>query len=453
MRGTRSKPVDRVLVVGTTPDYVDLISRRLPGRCLFITDSALRGDAIEPCPDPADEVVCSLADETDSILATLTAHLGQWNLRLAGIVCFDCESMTLAAELADWLDFDYPSRRAIATARNKHAATERWRQAGLPCPQAELVHEVEEAIELQGRLAAPIVLKPLSGSGSELVFACHDEEDCRRAFEIMRSRLIYHHDARMYAPVRGAAGSLDPRQIFLAEELVEGLELSCDFVVEGQEARVIRACRKISRPGDPLGTVRAYATPLDLPGDVSLARLRRQLASAAAALGIWRAICMVDMVMRDGELVMLELAPRLAGDCLPALTRASTGLDVFAFALGFALGELPAIPSPGPDMWVAVRFLAATEGVVTRLDTTAIEADSRVTQVEILRGSGEQVVLPPASHDLRLLGYAIFQPQGGESIERQCAELEEALVVEIEPQARVETAPPGGGPLPATVRR
>jgi biotin carboxylase len=205
-------------------------------------------------------------------------------------------------------------------------------------------------------------------------------------------------------------------------------------------------------PGEPLGTVRAYVTPVELKDGGALAGLRRQLAAAAAALGIRRAICMVDMVMRDGQFVMIELAPRLAGDCLPALTRDSTGLDVFAFALAFALGELPAIPPAKPEPRVAVRFLAADEGVITRLDTTALEADPRVLQIDILRGVGEEVVLPPANYDMRLLGYAIFMPSDGVSIEQQCAELEDALEVRIEPLASGAKTAAGGGSLPASMR-
>jgi len=452
MSTTRSKQVDRVLVVGTTSDYVDLIGRRLPSRCLFLTDSAVRAAAREPAPNATDEVVCSLADRPESVHAALTAHLDQHDLRLAGIVCFDCESMPLAAELADWFDFDYPSRRAVATARNKHATTELWRRAGLPCPRSELVHDANEAVAMQRRIGAPVVLKPLSGSGSELVFACRDEADCRAAFDVVLSRLASHRDARMYAPIVGAAGTLDPRQVFIAEELIEGTEMSCDFVVEEQAVRIIRICRKISMPGEPLGTVRAYVTPVELRDAGALARLRRQLAAAAEALGIRRAICVVDMVLRDGQFVMLELAPRLAGDCLPALTRASTGLDVFAFALDFALGELPAIPPSGPEPRVAVRFLAANEGIITRLDTSLLEADPRVLQLEIVRGVGEEVVLPPASYDMRLLGYAIFRPSGDVSIEQQCAELEGSILVEIEPPAGEAKAASGGGSPLTTAR-
>ncbi len=50
----------RLLVVGTTSDYIDHILTRYPGRALFVTDPAERAAAVERYPAPADELLCNL---------------------------------------------------------------------------------------------------------------------------------------------------------------------------------------------------------------------------------------------------------------------------------------------------------------------------------------------------------------------------------------------------------
>lgn len=426
--------IPRALVVGTTPDYVDLLERAHPGRCLFLTDRELRAAAREPAPPSGGEIICSLAD-AGAVRGAVAAHLRRHRMRLDGIACFDCESMPLAAALGKELGLDYPSAATIAGVRNKHAATRRWRQVGLPSPRAALVGSEAQLAAFCRRIEGPVVLKPVSGSGSELVFACHNRAEARDAFGILRSRLACHAAARMYAPFGCGEQGIDPRRVFVAEELIEGVELSCDFVVEDGGARIIRVCRKIARAGEPLGTVNAYVIAPQLPEGVTLDGLGSQLAAAAAALGVVRAICVVDIVVRDREMVMLELAPRPAGDCLPALIRASSGLDILGLALDFAAGGSPPIPDAGERL-VALRLLATAAGTIRRLDASVLRADPRVHELHLERRAGDHVLLPPESCDRRLLGHAIFAPRAGVSIERQCEELRAGLVVDIDPVGR-----------------
>lgn len=54
---SNTKRRSRVLVVGTTPDYVDQLLRAHPDECLFLTESRLRFDAKEPQPNDHEEVL------------------------------------------------------------------------------------------------------------------------------------------------------------------------------------------------------------------------------------------------------------------------------------------------------------------------------------------------------------------------------------------------------------
>ena len=81
-------PDNRVLVVGTTPDYVDWIDRHCPGRGLFLTDPILRQNAGETAPEACSELLADLTG-AENVWRKLTEHLDRWAIRLAGIACFD----------------------------------------------------------------------------------------------------------------------------------------------------------------------------------------------------------------------------------------------------------------------------------------------------------------------------------------------------------------------------
>jgi hypothetical protein len=86
-----------------------------PGQALFLTDAAVRREAEEPPPLPDEELLCDLTDERQ-VLEALVRHLEKWQLTLDGVVCYDCESMALAARLAGAYGLPTPVFRRSPTA-------------------------------------------------------------------------------------------------------------------------------------------------------------------------------------------------------------------------------------------------------------------------------------------------------------------------------------------------
>ena len=425
-------PNRRTLVVGTTADYVDAICRRLPGKAVFLTDRQHRAQAAERPPAPADEAVCDLADN-EQAFAVLTRHMARWNWQPAGLACFDCESMVLAAILAGRLGLPYPSPQAVAACRSKFASKHVWNREGLPCPQVTLVHTADDALRFAEGLAGPVVLKPLTGSGSELVFLCRDAREITAAFHTLQTRLANHHDHRMYAPQACDGREIDPRRVFVAEEFVAGDEYSCDFLLDEQGARIIRVARKVLHPRQPIGTTLAYVVPARLPAGLDVASLAEQVRRGGTALGLRRTVGMLDFIVRDGQAVMIEMAPRPGGDCLPPLLEQSGGVDILGLTLAFAAGERPVVP-PLSDwkLRVGLRVIATQAGTIRRVQDEPLRADPRVVQYSLRRGPGCHVSLPPEDYESRILGYAIFQPSSRHSIEAECLELTDKIHVEVE---------------------
>ena len=421
----------RVLVVGTTADYIDTISQRFPQRAIFITDVNERTKATELPPNSEDELLCDLS-QPEQVAVALWGHLSRWRMEPSGVACFDCESMPTAAFIAHSFGLSYPSAEAVAKCRDKYVCRQVWRQAGLPCPDVKLVHNASDAISFLHKINGPAVLKPLTGSGSELILLCSTEDECVVAFNTLQSRLASHSSRRMYAPYVCDGRKVDPRRVFVIEEFVQGDEYSCDFTVDGDHVEVIRIARKILDTKQAFGTTLAYLLPSPLPKGMDEDIFHNQLLTVAKSLGLDRAICMLDFIIRDNQAFMIELAPRPGGDCLPPLLLNSCGTDILGCTLDFAEGH-PFITGT-PMQWqslVGIRLFATCSGEIERIGSSALLKDHRVVEFHLKRGPGHRVVLPPEDYESRILGHVIFEPTGSESIESECIEIASKLKIEM----------------------
>ena len=185
--------------------------------------------------------------------------------------------------------------------------------------------------------------------------------------------------------------------------------------------------------GGPLGTVLGYLSPAGLPQSLWLSDLAEILERAARCLGLSRAVCMADFIIRDvGDPILLELAPRPGGDCLPQLLRHAAGFDMLGLTLDFAECKPINIP-PGGDweQMVGLRIHVRREGVIRAIDAHQAQEDHRVREVSIIRQVGHKVLLPPEDYSSWLLGHVIFHPAPGLDVEAQCGEILEGVKIMI----------------------
>jgi biotin carboxylase len=416
----------KVLVVGTTPDYIDWIRRSCPGRALFITDPAARRPAVEPSPPPAEEVLCNLSNYRQA-RQVLQNHLLQENLRLDGVACYDCESMELTAILAQELSLPYPSLQAVRNCRDKYLTKTLWARGNLLTPRVRQIRSAADAVHFFQEMDGPCVLKPSGGSGSELIFRCDSERDCRHNYAKIIDGLWQRRHNRLYRLFSTA----DP--MILAEKFITGKEYSCDFVVENGQVDVIRLTRKILSPRGPFGTALGYLLPGHLPKEINEFDFKQTLYQSALALGIDRAICMLDFMVCNDQIVLLELSPRPGGDCLPSLLRRCLNLDMITLYLDFCQQRPWRLQKPAnSNPCLGLRLHAGRSGSLKKIDTSLLQHDRRVREIHLTRQPGHQIKMPPDDYDSWLLGHIIFDLDGVTAPEAKCRALLEKLVVEVE---------------------
>lgn len=415
----------RVAVVGTSTDYIEWIRSNCPEEALFITDFLARHEAAENTPAQWEEVLCDL-DNTSHVLAQTRQHLEKWDMTLDGVACFDCESLQLAAEIADVYGLAYPSMRSIMLSRDKQESKAQWRSRKVPCPAFLLTTREQEAWNFSRRHGGQCVLKPVAGSGSELVFHCTSEIECSKALRVLRKQLGKRSE--------GNVPLYRTNRKFLVEEWVDGDEYSCDFQIIGNQITVVRLTGKLLHPDAEFGTVLAYVLLRDddVPSACRQGRLEKIVLKAATALGIDNAICMADFKIRGEEIILLEVTPRPGGDCIPHLLKAVSGYDMLAQSLYFARHHTmnTAVRASG-EYGVGLRLLADREGMLQRIDTAALQNESNILDISITKAPGHHITLPPLEYDSRHLGYVIFHTRDRQSIMEQCLAILRRIVVEI----------------------
>lgn len=417
---------DKVLIVGTTSDYIDWIQKAYPGRALFLTEPEIRNRAKEYSPSPEDEIIARF-DKATSLKKAVNDHLKKWNQRIVGVACFDCESMETASMLAVKYGADYPDIRSIQNCRDKYISKQIWEENGLRCPSVCPVNSAEETIGFLRKYHRGIVLKPFCGSGSELVFHCMTPKDCEYAFEVLKNGLADRSQNRLFN--QGCVKNY----LMLAEEYVTGSEYSCDFILENKKISIIRISRKIKSDNQPFGTTSGYILPSTLPDKVSISGFETVLLNAASSLGLTRAICMVDFIMEGYSPVLIEMTPRPGGDCIPFLFKEVTGLDILELTMDFAEKKTPAIN--GSESFIphiGLRIHADKAGVFNGFNTDLIADDKRVKQIHIIREPGHKIIMPPEDYESWLLGHIIIKPDNMNYPETQSFLIRQRFKMEIQ---------------------
>lgn len=415
---------DRVLVVGTTDDYIHWIRRTCPGQALFLTAPATRRASAFETPRSKEEVLADL-DDTEQARAAVAEHLKRFNIRLSGIACFDCDRLGLTAELARAFGLPYPGQKAIENARDKVRSKEIWQGQGVNCPRVKGINCLEDVLAFMAEVRGAVVLKPVAGSGSELVFKCRSAGECEAGFSAIREGLERRADHPLFRKSR--------TDLMVAEEMIEGPEFSADFMVAEDRVEIIRVCRKIKYRSHPFGTIAGYQLLADPSASLDFADLQETLFRGAVSLGITSGICMADFIRNSRRQNMLvELTPRPGGDCLPQLIREGMGLDMLALTLEAARGIAPDLDGKRPVLpLIGVRIFAPRAGTLKLVDTDGLVRDPRVKSIVINREPGHVITMPPEDYESWLLGHMIMEPDGRGFPETQSRLMSYRVQVEV----------------------
>ncbi|MGO7335773.1 ATP-grasp domain-containing protein [Rhizobium leguminosarum] len=221
-----------------------------------------------------------------------------------------------SAVVAASLDLPGPNPSAVARCRDKNSQRQLTASLHDAAPRSVLAKTTKSIHEAVADIGLPVVLKPVSGSGSVGVRLCALAGEVGRVAEEICDDLLQQ--------------KLEPT--LLVEEYIDGAEYS----VEIFDGRSVGVTRK------HLGALPFFVeVGHDFPaqdGTDSAPTVSAFAERVASALDITWGPAHIELKIRNGVPALVEANPRLAGGFIPVLVRHSAGIDLIEVTLRRALG-------------------------------------------------------------------------------------------------------------------
>lgn len=207
------------------------------------------------------------------------------------------------------------------------------------------VSSIEELNENIGKLNLPLVVKPSDCTGSKGVKKAENIEELK----------TYFADAK----------SFSRNDKVIVEEFVEGKEIQIDCFVRNGISKVIMVRQKI-----PLGLNNGLSMqtlgsiiPVNLPSEVNT-EINNLANKIATVFEINNSTLFIQAIVdKDGQINVLEFAPRVGGGLSYKLVKSYTGIDVVDATVDTFLGKDHKISPEENNFFLHSIIVYAKEGV------------------------------------------------------------------------------------------
>jgi biotin carboxylase len=258
---------------------------------------------------------------------------------LAGVTSSSEYFVSAAARAAASFGLPAPDADAIARCRAKDQQRAILAAGGVPVPPYAVAEDVTQALLAAESIGWPVVLKPVSGSGSVGVRLCRDLPETRA------------WAGELFAKARDERGNARPGRI-----LVEAAVTGPEFSVETFDGSVVAVVRKHLGP-EPYFVEIGHDVPASA-ADETIAALADTTVRALTALNLLWGAAHTEVRLSSAGPVIIEVNPRLAGGMIPVAIRAAAGVDLVDAVVARAAGQARAAVAPGAGH-AAIRFLRA----------------------------------------------------------------------------------------------
>jgi biotin carboxylase len=346
---------------------------------------------------------------------------------LDAILAVDDQGSLAAAYAGERLGLLHNRPDAVAATRDKAVMRQRLAVGGVAQPRYEAVgagggSRGARVAAAAGGVGYPVVIKPVSLSGSRGVIRVDDAAAAKRASERIEAIL-------------GSIG--EPATTLLVEEFIPGIEVALEGLLHDGALEVLALFDKPDPLDGPYFEETIYLTPssLPLPTQDAIAAL---VGDAARAIGLAEGPVHAEVRLRPGDappaarVVLIELAARtIGGRCATAL-RFSTGATLEEIVLAHALGRDTAHETPTTGASGVMMLPIPMSGRLVRVGgrEAALAVDG-ITDLDISIAPGRHVAALPEGD--RYLGFLFAAGATADKVDRALREAHRRLIVEIEP--------------------
>jgi biotin carboxylase len=318
-----------------------------------------------------------------------------------GVTTLSDFSVIAAARAAAASGLPGPGVEAARRTRDKIAQRHAYAEAGLAGPRFVVVRSAADLAAFYADDPGVCVLKPADSAGSAGVHLVASQAEATAA---LPSALTWSFD----------------RTCIIEQRLV-GMEFSVEGWARDGEVTVAAVTRKTLMPGTFVE--QQHLQPAETGPEIGAL-----IEAAVRALGLETSTFHGEVMLTAHGPVMIELAARPGGGVIPAVLRASTGVDLYQVQAALALGaELPA-PGQPEGKYAGVRFVVCRDRIrrdAGRDELSDLLASDGVLAVRQVQPAGTR------ADDLigndRRVGYVVAAADDRAALESRLSELVDEL--------------------------
>jgi biotin carboxylase len=412
----------RVLLLATTTGYQTRMfgeaADRLGVSLAFATDRCDQLD--DPWWDGA--IPIRFHREAESVEAILRSAERQ---PFDGFLAVGDRSTVIAAQIAARLGLPGHPPDAAAAARDKRLTRERLQAARLPVPWFASYPASTNPATVAESLRWPVVIKPLTLSGSRGVMRADNPDQFIVAWTRLR-KLLESADVR---------GMQDPAgEMIQIESFIAGREFAVEALLHRGEFVALAVFDKPDPLDGPFFEETIYTTPSRSPAG-AIERILAGVAAAAGAIGLHHGPIHAECRVTDEAVFVLEVAARpIGGLCAKALSfldAAGTTIGLEELLLRHALGESPESWRREPHASGVMMIPIPRAGTYRRTDgVAAAEGVEHVWHVQITAKPDQQLV--PLPEGASYLGFIFAKADTAQTVEQALRAAHEQLDVVVD---------------------
>jgi len=252
------------------------------------------------------------------------------------------------------------------------------------------------------------IVKPDRSSGSKGVF-------------ILDSRSML--DARLAETI-----AFSPNRRAILEQFIEGFQGTCEGIVRG--GKLVLSCfldRKTV--ASPFATTCGHQLPTSLPVSTQR-RITQKLEAIWGLLNVRETVFDCDFVVAGEDIYILEMSPRLGGNCISSLLLRASGFNFVEYAIRLACGEHPRAPTSLVLQPMAVMIFGPDRSGRAAYDQAALEQLRRCEWVASLTMDVDVGdVVHQFINGRNRIGECFVRGSSREDVSAKCAEVRQRLQV------------------------
>tara|TARA_R110002074_G_scaffold81724_1_gene182986 strand:+ start:38497 stop:39735 length:1239 start_codon:yes stop_codon:yes gene_type:complete len=367
----------------------------------------------------ANGIQIDFSDMALSLQRIVTAHQEH---QFSAVIASDDGSVALVALVGKTLGLSANAEDSAELTRRKDLARLRLKQHGQSIPGFRVINTSLPLLDQLSQLDYPVVVKPVSMSGSKGVIKANNEQECIAAVERIK-------------PLLSQLANEEERTTILIEEFLDGPEVAYEGLLHKGRLRQLTIFDKPEPMNGPFFEESYYISPSR--HSVSWQKIIHQRVSeACVAYGLTEGPIHAELRLIDKDAYIIEIAARtIGGDCA----------DMLKFGLNIGLEELVLLQAMGkpidiPEMKNSVGVLMIPipeQGILRRVE--GIEKAKKIngiTNIGIsVREGYELLPLPEGSS---YLGFIFAKAPTQHLVESALRAAQACLNVVIAPSFKVQ---------------